>query len=284
MFINLLTIGLSPTLEAPSRISNRNPLHLLVNRSSSPIDKLPMTPKGKSTPRKATDKTPSKTALKKAEAAAKRQAKEEKKAFDEKKESYAENFLRILDETVANGEVARMTQSTGGIQIKWNNLLQSTAGRARYNIASPRSSGADPKYTALIELNPKILDSEDRILCTATHEYCHVANGLISRQDGHGPSFHQWGARCVEAMASHQEYGGGRIKVTTKHSYEIDYKYVWVCQLCEKKFGRSSKSINPERQRCPCAGGPGLLVQVKPKPRAKKAAGTEDKENESPRL
>ncbi|KAJ5295872.1 hypothetical protein N7508_010693 [Penicillium antarcticum] len=269
----------SSSPEAPSQLPSRNPLQFLVNRSVTPVDKSPMTPKVKSTPRKGADKPPSKTALKKAEAAERRQAKDEKKAFDQNKESYAETFIRILDETVANGEVARMTQSTGGIKIKWNNLLQSTAGRAMHHITSPRSPGSNSEYSAMIELNPKVLDSNDRILCTATHEYCHLANGLISRQGGHGPSFHAWGARCVEAMAGHHEYGGGRIKVTTKHSYEIDYKYSWECQGCQRKFGRSSKSIDPERQRCPCMG---MLVQVKPKPRAKKAAKGDNKENEKP--
>ncbi|KAJ5770066.1 uncharacterized protein N7511_002117 [Penicillium nucicola] len=269
----------SSSPEAPLQLPVRNPLRFLVNRSVTPVEKSPITPMVKSTPRKGADKPPSKTALKKAEAAERRQAKDEKKAFDQIKESYAETFIRILDETVANGEVARMTQSTGGIKIKWNNLLQSTAGRAMHHIASPRSPGSNPEFSASIELNPKVLDSVDRILCTATHEYCHLANGLISRQGGHGPSFHAWGARCVDAMADHQDYGGGRIKVTTKHSYEIDYKYSWECQGCQRKFGRSSKSIDPERQRCPCMG---LLVQVKPKPRVKKVGKTDDKENEKP--
>lgn len=278
-------MALSSSPEAPSQPPNRNPLHFLVNRSVTPIDKSPnIMPKVKSTPKKAADKPPSKTALKKAEAAARRQARDEKKAFDQSKELFAETFIRILDETVVNGEIARMTQATGGIQIRWNNLLQSTAGRARFGISPPKSPGADSGYSALIELNPKVLDSEDRILCTATHEYCHLVDGLISRQNGHGPSFHQWAARCVEAMAGHHEYGGNRIKVTTRHSYEIDYKYSWVCQACGKKYGRSSKSINPEVQRCTCQNGGGLLVQVKPKPRAKKAVGIEDKENENPTL
>ncbi|KAJ6099505.1 hypothetical protein N7467_001040 [Penicillium canescens] len=281
----LETESFNSSPEAPSQPPNRNPLHFLVNRSVTPIDKSSnIMPKVKSTPKKAADKPPSKTALKKAEAAARRQARDEKKAFDQSKELFAEIFIRILDETVVNGEIARMTQATGGIQIKWNNLLQSTAGRARFGISPPKSPGADSGYSALIELNPKVLDSEDRILCTATHEYCHLVDGLISRQNGHGPSFHQWAARCVEAMAGHHDYGGGRIKVTTRHSYEIDYKYSWVCQACGKKYGRSSKSINPEVQRCTCQNGGGLLVQVKPKPRAKKAVGIEDKENENPTL
>ncbi|OGE55729.1 hypothetical protein PENARI_c004G02636 [Penicillium arizonense] len=281
----LETESFNSSPEAPSQPPNRNPLHFLVNRSVTPIDKSPkIMPKVKSTPKKAADKPPSKTALKKAEAAARRQARDEKKAFDQSKELFAETFIRILDETVVNGEIARMTQATGGIQIKWNNLLQSTAGRAKFGISPPKSPGTDSGYSALIELNPKVLDSEDRILCTATHEYCHLVDGLISRQNGHGPSFHQWAARCVEAMAGHHDYGGGRIKVTTRHSYEIDYKYSWVCQACGRKYGRSSKSINPEVQRCTCQNGGGLLVQVKPKPRAKKAVGIEDKENENPTL
>ena len=73
-----------------------------------------------------------------------------------------------------------------------------------------------------------------------------------------------------------------RVEVTTKHSYIINHKYLWVCvgtppnaakrflnlrddDGCGAEYGRHSKSIDPERHRCgKCKG---VLVQVRPKPR-----------------
>jgi len=55
------------------------------------------------------------------------------------------------------------------------------------------------------------------------------------------------------------------VKVTTKHSYDIAYRYVWECQECGKEWKRHSRSIDPKRSRCnKCKGG---LKQTKPAPR-----------------
>ena len=53
--------------------------------------------------------------------------------------------------------------------------------------------------------------------------------------------------------------------VTTKHSYEIQWKYVWQCQGCRRDVGRHSKSIDTKRMRC--GNCKGELVQIKPVPR-----------------
>jgi hypothetical protein len=50
--------------------------------------------------------------------------------------------------------------------------------------------------------------------------------------------------------------------VTTKHNYDIDYKYVWECAECNLEFKRHSKSINPLQQACGACKG--RLVQTKP--------------------
>ena len=72
------------------------------------------------------------------------------------------------------------------------------------------------------------------------------------------------------------------VEVTTKHSYVVNHKYLWICAGsvpsaaraylaldddpgCGAEYGRHSKSIHPDKHRCgKCKG---LLVQVKPKPR-----------------
>jgi SprT-like zinc ribbon domain len=75
------------------------------------------------------------------------------------------------------------------------------------------------------------------------------------------------------------------VEVTTKHSYEINHKYLWVCvgtppnaardflnlgnedDGCGAEYGRHSKSIDTAKHRCgKCRG---LLLQVRPKPRRK---------------
>lgn len=72
------------------------------------------------------------------------------------------------------------------------------------------------------------------------------------------------------------------VEITAKHNYKIDYRYVWLCvgsksvdfitltsEGCGMEYGRHSKSINPERERC--ARCKGILVQVKPTVKTRKA-------------
>jgi len=72
------------------------------------------------------------------------------------------------------------------------------------------------------------------------------------------------GRKCTNAFPHHN------INVTTKHTYEIDYKYVWECEGCGLEYKRHSKSIDTTRQRCGrCKSA---LLQIKPKPRKTGAA------------
>ena len=226
-------------------------------------------------------RTPSKTALKKAEVAQRKAAAAAKKDFDDRKASVAEHFLQTLDDTVTGGRLQRMASATGGVRIAWSKTLQTTAGRASWrrerkkssltssSTSSPTDETQDPtaKHTATIELAERIIDNEDRLINTLAHEYCHLANFMISNvhNNPHGESFKQWGRRCKNALHDHPIYGGGRVEVTTKHSYKIDYKYVWSCVDCSQNYGRHSKSIDPARSRCGLCKG--LLQQIKPKPR-----------------
>ena len=50
--------------------------------------------------------------------------------------------------------------------------------------------------------------------------------------------------------------------MTTKHSYAIDYKYVWECTGCAIEFKRHSKSIDPAKHTCGACKS--KLVQTKP--------------------
>ncbi|KAL4920323.1 SprT-like family-domain-containing protein [Aspergillus aurantiobrunneus] len=232
---------------------------------------------------KKTAKPPSKTALKKAETEAKKAALARKRSFHNKKATLAEEFLKALDDGVSGGDVQRRSAETGGVRIVWSKTLQTTAGRASWRRdrclvdnrpmaptgSSPGSEtpSVTTKHYATIELAERIIDDEDRLINTIAHEYCHLANYIVSniRDQPHGASFQAWGRKCKEALRDHPIYGG-RIEVTTKHSYKIDYKYVWTCVDCCLTYGRHSKSIDPGKHRCgKCKG---LLQQIKPKPRS----------------
>ena len=219
-------------------------------------------------------KTPSKTALKKAAAAEKRAAKEQRALFDQSKDQYARHFLEALDHAVTGGQVLQLASLTGGVQIIWSKTLLKTAGRATWKGESTTIRGENGSAMAVvvtrhhckIELAERIVDSEYRIINTVAHEYCHLANYLISKvhDNPHGPSFKRWGQKCTEAMRNHPLYGN-QIHVTTRHSYAIEYKYVWNCTGCGLDYGRHSKSIDPGRMRCGSCQS--RLEQVKPKPR-----------------
>ncbi|RDA90941.1 hypothetical protein CP533_5352 [Ophiocordyceps camponoti-saundersi (nom. inval.)] len=195
--------------------------------------------------------------------------KSKKKAFDTKKRSLADDFLRELDTEITNGKIAELAESTGGVKLVWTKTLNTTAGRAnwrRETIRSKQKSGSQITVThqhhASIELAEKVIDDEDKLLNVLAHEFCHLANFMISgiTNNPHGKEFKAWAAKCSRA------FGDSRgIRVTTKHTYEIDFKYRWACVDCGSEYKRHSKSIDPQRHRCGSCRG--LLAQTKPVPR-----------------
>ncbi|GLA05852.1 hypothetical protein AnigIFM60653_006368 [Aspergillus niger] len=230
---------------------------------------MPKTATPKTTTKSST-RTPSKTAMKKAEAEQRKLERERAKAFMENRQAMAEQFFKVLDDTVTDGRLSRMTASTGGVIIEWKKRLQTTAGRASWKCVTPSpKKGGDPamppQHYATIELAAKVVDCEERIIKTVAHEFCHLANYMISgvHDNPHGASFKAWGRKCKEAMKNHPVYGG-KVEVSIKHDYAIDYKYVWRCVHCNLDYGRHSKSIDPKRHRCRCQG---VLQQIQPKVR-----------------
>ncbi|KAI1808677.1 SprT-like family-domain-containing protein [Daldinia bambusicola] len=215
-----------------------------------------------------------------------KQLRDARRAFDASKEDLARTFLCELDERVTKGQLGQLTRDTGGLQIKWSNTLLTTAGRAHWkcrteSTTTRRADGSSStgattrKHHASIELASKVLGNEADLLNTVAHEFCHLAvfmlggPGTSSEPRGmgerakkpaaHGPEFKAWGARCGAL------FGDRGIQVTTKHNYEIEFKYIWRCGDCAVEVKRHSKSVDPERQRC--GGCHGKLVQIKPVPR-----------------
>ncbi|RSL65751.1 hypothetical protein CEP53_003581 [Fusarium sp. AF-6] len=201
--------------------------------------------------------------------------KETKKAFAARKHALAESFLAELDREITQGEIAKLAESTGGVKLVWTKTLNTTAGRASWRRETIRTTrktdGAQLSVTynhhASIELAEKVIDDEHRLLNVMAHEFCHLANFMISgiTTNPHGREFKAWAARCSA------KFGDRGIEVTTKHSYDIDFKYVWECSACGTEFKRHSKSIDPQRHRCGSCKG--LLKQTKPTPRGGGATG-----------
>lgn len=208
------------------------------------------------------------------EAAAQKAA---KKAFTQLKHEVADKFLKELDERIADRKISDLASATGGIRIEWTNKLNTTAGRANWKRETIKSKSMDGetssttrfRHHASIELAEKVIDDEHRLLNVIAHEFCHLANFMISgvTTNPHGREFKMWAAKVTAAFADRG------IEVTTKHSYDIDFKYVWECAECLIEYKRHSKSIHPERHRCGACKG--QLKQTKPVPRAKPSKESE---------
>ncbi|KAK4192277.1 SprT-like family-domain-containing protein [Podospora australis] len=207
--------------------------------------------------------TTKKTPAKKSTAAA--QEREAKKVFSQTKTQIATSFLAELDQVITNNQLATLTAPTDGIQIIWSKTLNTTAGRANWKCQTTTTTDGiekKKKHFASIELSDKVIDDELRLLNVVAHEFCHLANYMITglTTNPHGKEFKEWGAKCEK------HFGKTRgIVVTTKHTYEIDFKYVWSCVECLTEYKRHSKSIDPLRHKCGRCKG--TLNQVKPVPR-----------------
>ncbi|TDL28919.1 hypothetical protein BD410DRAFT_252665 [Rickenella mellea] len=150
----------------------------------------------------------------------------------ERRQQYAEHLFDELNKIVFGGKLPDTTELT------WNNRLQTTAGRAKWH------KSREGVETSSIELATKVLDCEARIRNTLSHEMCHLACWMINAdpKENHGPKFKSWADKIMRKRPD--------IQVTTKHSYEIEYKFKWQCEKCAKIYGRHSKSIDPSKCMC----------------------------------
>ncbi|KAG8426563.1 hypothetical protein J3459_007998 [Metarhizium acridum] len=192
-----------------------------------------------------------------------------KMEFEATKQAIAENFVRELDLQIANGQISKLTNSTNGVKIVWTKSLHTTAGRANWRRETVRTKQSDGsivdtmhKHHASIELADKVIDDENRLLNVLAHEFCHLTTFMISglTTNPHGKEFKSWASKCSRI------FGHRGIHVTTKHAYEIDFKYKWECTDCRLEYKRHSRSIDTQRHRCGTCKGE--LKQVKPAPRA----------------
>ncbi|EJD04361.1 uncharacterized protein FOMMEDRAFT_28080 [Fomitiporia mediterranea MF3/22] len=166
-----------------------------------------------------------------------------KKAMQEEKRAQLATYAQALfDELNASVFKRGLPKET---PLIWNNRLLATAGRAKWH---KDSKGIE---TTCIELATKVLDceaepSQERIRNTLSHEMCHLACWVINRnpKENHGREWKAWVNKVMQKRPD--------ISISTKHSYDITYKYEWQCQTpsCRKIYGRHSNSINVETSVC----------------------------------
>ncbi|KAL7273647.1 hypothetical protein RUND412_003489 [Rhizina undulata] len=242
-----------------------------INDNDSENDSEPIEPEEISKPNRPPTKADA--ALSKVD----KEKRKEKKAFDARKVKLAEDFLKVVDDKVAHGDIARLTKSTGGVKIVWNKTLRTTAGMAKYKREKLQNSGrvesedvarcTQVRHFASIELSEKVVDNEEKLYNTLCHEWCHLVDFIYNESRGppHGAEFKKWGAKCTRAF-SHLN-----VHVTTTHSYNIEWKYKWQCQnaSCGTIYKRHSASIDPKKHKCGVCPG-GVLVQTHPSAKEKR--------------
>lgn len=192
-----------------------------------------------------------------------------KRAFLAIRDKLAQEFFLELDEKLANGKISKIMEDSGGVKIIWSKKLVSTAGQAKWKREKVqdkvrRLDGSRElvyRQFATIELAEKVIDDEYRLLNTLAHEFCHLCTMIIDgvTNNPHGKVFKSWATACTKLFTDRG------VKVTTRHSYTIQYKYAWECTGCGLEYKRHSKSIKPERQQCGKCDG--KLQQTKPVPR-----------------
>lgn len=134
---------------------------------------------------------------------------------------------------------------------------------AHTNTAHQSTHSTAPLCATLVSCHPRLLqviDGDERLQSTLAHEMCHVAAWLLKGvcKPPHGAAFKGYAAQVMRVYP--------HLNITTCHSYEIQFKYQYQCTTswCGHVYGRHSKSIKVETQRCGrCMGVLQLMPQLK---------------------
>ncbi|EKM83652.1 hypothetical protein AGABI1DRAFT_123986 [Agaricus bisporus var. burnettii JB137-S8] len=195
------------------------------------------------------------------------------KAEQIRRQEYAQELFEELNTSVFKNKLPHDTK------LNWNKRLLTTAGRAKYR------RSRDGTESSEIELAIKVLDCDERIRNTLSHEMCHLATWVIDKKldENHGKLFKYWASKVTKRRPD--------IEISTRHDYEISYPYKWECQNCQKIYGRYSKSIRPDECVCgACREGQLIpLFTVRSKPQTPKlsrqaAVKAQDSPRSLPRL
>ncbi|KAG8219999.1 SprT-like family-domain-containing protein [Butyriboletus roseoflavus] len=126
-----------------------------------------------------------------------------------RRHKYATELFAELNKDVFDERLPKNTT------LEWSKRLLTTAGRARWH------RSRDGVHITKIELASKILDCDERIRNTLSHEMCHLGCWVIDNhpREGHGQLFKSW---ANKVMHRHPD-----IHISTRHNYEISYPYEW---------------------------------------------------------
>ncbi|EPS42412.1 hypothetical protein H072_3608 [Dactylellina haptotyla CBS 200.50] len=195
---------------------------------------------------------------------------QQRKDFEETKDTFAKEYLAQLDEKVNGGAVGRLTSRTGGVQLVWTNSKQTTAGTCQ--VRRFTAMGDNPEYfSCTITLEVKVCDDFDRVKNTLAHEYTHACVDILEidrrqlKNEGpHGALFKTWAKKVGKAM--------GIPIPTTCHDMVINFKFEYQCPNCTHIYrAHSRKKEWTTTKGCEKCRVP--LVQIKPVPRTAKKEG-----------
>jgi hypothetical protein len=103
-----------------------------------------------------------------------------------------------------------------------------------------------------------MIDDPDRLRSTLLHEMCHAAAWIIDgvHNPPHGKCFQKWARIAMRHVPD--------IEVTTRHDYQISFKYAWACTTpkCGVVFKRHSRSVDVNKHRCGKCQGKLMEIEV----------------------
>ncbi|KAL5635439.1 hypothetical protein ACGC1H_004285 [Rhizoctonia solani] len=84
--------------------------------------------------------------------------------------------------------------------IEWSKKLNTTAGRAHWKRVRD-ANGNVTRHDTRIELSTKVVDCEERVKNTLSHEMCHLGAWIFDSEmkPPHGPAFKRWSNRIMKA-------------------------------------------------------------------------------------
>jgi len=185
-----------------------------------------------------------------------------KASWKKSRDSLLEKYFSQFDSTVFENALKE-------VPVTWNKKLLTTAGHAKLR----RVGGANGVRSAAIELSEKVIDDEYRLRTTLLHEMCHAAAWIIddTSKPAHGDVFKKWAKRGMSKTD---------VIVTTRHTYEIAYKFAWACQnsFCGAVIKRQSRSVDPSKHVCSACKG--NLIEIESDNVASKTPKKQKKLNE----
>jgi predicted SprT family Zn-dependent metalloprotease len=171
-----------------------------------------------------------------------------KAAFRQQRETLTESFFAEFNQKAFDGKLS-------AVEISWSNKMRTTAGLTRLKRTTTNQG---VKLSATIELSTKVIDEERRLRSTLLHEMCHAAAWLIDSvsKPPHGKCFQKWANTAMRRVPN--------IVVTTRHEYEISYKFAWACTTpkCGAVIKRHSRSVDVVKQCCGRCKGKLIEIEV----------------------